>query len=66
MPITTNQRLIFAAIGVGVVIGLLVGLVGAYLNLSAGIRGGITRALTVVALQVLRKQMMKSAANDQM
>ena len=62
MAITTNQRLIFSGIGVGVVIGLVMGVIGAYLNLSAGVRGGITGALIVAALQILRRQMKKSAA----
>lgn len=60
MALSYNQKLLLSAIGIGVVVGLVVGGLGAYLNLSAGIRGGLTGAITVIALQYLRKQMKRS------
>ena len=56
MPLTNTQRMVLTGIGLGIVIGAAMGLIGAYFNLPAGVRGGITGMLIVFLFMVLRKQ----------
>ena len=57
MALTNTQRMVLSGLAIGVVIGLVVGALGAYLGLPAGVRGGLTDALVVVGLQMMRKKM---------
>ena len=57
MALTNMQRMILTGIGVGVVVGLGVGAIGALLGLPAGVRGGLTGAIVVIALGYLNRQM---------
>lgn len=53
-------QLIVAAIVVGVVVGVVLGGLGAIFNLNPAITGGLTGALVVVILQVLRSRKSKT------
>ena len=57
MALSNTQRMVLAGVAIGVVVGLVVGAVGAYLGLPATVRGGLTGALVVVGLRVMRKKM---------
>ena len=57
MALSYTQRMILTGLAIGVVVGLVVGAIGAYLGLPGSVRGGITGALVVVGLQVMRKKM---------
>ena len=55
MALSNTQRMVLAGVAIGVVVGLAVGAVGAYLGLPATVRGGLTGALVVVGLRMMRK-----------
>jgi hypothetical protein len=57
MALTKTQRMVLTGIGVGVVIGLVVGGIGALLGLPASVRGGLTGAIVVITLGYLNRQM---------
>lgn len=57
MTLSYTQRMVLTGLAIGVVVGLVVGAVGAYLGLPATVRGGLTGALVVAGLQVMRKKM---------
>ena len=59
------QQMMLTGIGVGIIVGVVMGLIGAYLNLPMGVRGGLIGAFVVVALQYLRKKDQGSQATGQ-
>jgi hypothetical protein len=56
MALSSMQKTILTAIGVGVVVGIVVGGVGALLGLPASIRGALTGVAIVIALGWLNRR----------
>jgi hypothetical protein len=50
MALSSMQKTVLTAIGVGVVVGIVVGGIGAMLGLPASIRGALTGVIVVIAL----------------
>ena len=57
MALTRTQQMVLTGIGVGVVIGLVVGWIGAVLGLPDSVRGGLIGAFVAVALGRLNRPM---------
>ena len=64
MALSSMQRMVLTGVAIGVVVGLVVGAIGAYLGLPAAVRGGLTGALVVVGLQVMRKKMNQGQSRE--
>ena len=63
MATTYMQRFILAGLGIGVVVGLVVGAIGAYLGIPPVVRGALTGVLIVVALRYAQKQMKRDESS---
>lgn len=55
MATSNMQRQILTGIGIGIIAGIVIGLLGAYLNLPAGVRGGLIGAVVVVGMRAMSK-----------
>jgi hypothetical protein len=54
--LSNTQRRILSGIAIGIVAGIVIGLLGAYLNLPAGVRGGLIGAVVVVGLRAMQSK----------
>ena len=61
MATSNMQRQILTGIAFGIIAGVVIGGVGAYLNLPMGVRGGLIGALVVVGMQYMRKKQNNSS-----
>lgn len=61
MP-SNAQRTILAGIGIGIIAGIVIGLLGAYLNLPMGVRGGLIGVAVVVGLRAVQSKYAKGEA----
>ena len=62
MALSSKQQMILGTIGVGIITGVVVGGIGGYFGLPAGVQGALTGGLVVVGLQYMRKKGMVSEA----
>ncbi len=65
MSDSSMQQRILTGIGVGIIAGVVIGFIGAYLNLPMGVRGGLIGAAVVVAQQYMRRTRRDSEARGQ-
>ena len=65
MALSSKQQMILGTIGVGIITGVVVGGIGGYFGLPAGVQGALTGGLVVVGLQYMRKKGMVSEAEGQ-
>ena len=52
MALSSKQQMILGGIGVGVIAGVVIGGIGGYFGLPAGMQGALTGGLVVVGLQL--------------
>ena len=64
MALSNKQQMILGSIGVGIITGVVIGGIGGYFGLPAGVQGAITGGLVVVGLNYMRKKGMMSEAES--
>ena len=65
MALSSKQQIILGSIGVGIITGVVIGAIGGFFGLPAGIQGALTGGLVVVGLQYMRKRGMVPEAEGQ-
>ena len=65
MALSSKQQMILGTIGVGIIAGVVIGGIGGYFGLPAGVQGALTGGLVVVGVQYMRKRGMMSEAESQ-
>ena len=65
MALSSKQQMILGTIGVGIITGVVIGGIGGYFGLPAGVQGALTGGLVVVGVQYMRKRGMMSEAESQ-
>jgi F0F1-type ATP synthase assembly protein I len=63
MALSNTQKMVLTGIAAGTVMGIVIGVIGAYFNLPAGVRGGLIGGMMVPVLFYLRKQQQKDASS---
>ena len=66
MAVTQTQRMVLTGLSVGIIVGLVVGGIGAMLGLPALVRGGLTGVMVVVALGYMNRRMRASGSSERM